>query len=545
MIRHIINSTLLSLISLIALTARAEGNSMEYLEKQFPKLTSLFREELEKASTHYIIAVDVSGSMVKYDNLVTPMLQAFAMALPDGEQVSIIPFGTDAKENTPGLCNKMESDAQRQILSNSLSTLYINPSYTSQFKQHTDINKAILAINKAILNNKNVDMNVVIIITDFLNDLPGQGEVKLTKENIETLSNDFNNLTDDTYTRVVAMRLPKAGSGIGYCLDQLQDQVFNNQNELRRFESVDAINNPATIKVWFDQLTREIMTHKLRGVVQHHNVQKIAPSLSAKTDIDGNILATFKWEPNKLYKGIRINKTTTAPGSQFHVVCDTTDLITINQDTTIVLGQIKHANWGFHDFDENLLVDISLPTDFDDELQTLSIKKPLADTSVPQKRWIWTFILSFLTTIILAALIFLYICAVMKAVARNARERIRGRVLITDEYGDAIGDQINVQCAPSRALNIGSNGTNGCRVDDAEWNITLTKVKSNPLLFWTKPRFRWEGRGNGQAKVINRRKNRSGYIGRYGNTPKQVNLDCFDSDGNQTNTVKITLSSDN
>lgn len=150
MINHLLRTILFCFACLASFMALAQNSSMEYLEKQFPKLTSLFREELENTATHYIIAVDVSGSMVKYNNLVTPMLQAFAMALPDGEQVSVIPFGTDAKENTPGLCNKMESDAQRQILCNALSSLYINDSYTPEFKRNTDIHKAVSAINKAI-----------------------------------------------------------------------------------------------------------------------------------------------------------------------------------------------------------------------------------------------------------------------------------------------------------------------------------------------------------------------------------------------------------
>lgn len=388
-------------------------------------------------------------------------------------------------------------------------------------------------------------MNVVIIITDFLNDLPGKGEVKLSKENIETLSNDFNNLTDDTYTRVVAMRLPKAGTGAGYSLDQLQEGVFNVQTPLRRFESVDAINDEATIQIWFDQLTREIMTDKLRGVIRLYNEREICPSLTAETDINGNVTANFDWKPNKLYTALQLGKTTTLPGSEFYIDCDTASTITIDGKAPVKLGQIKHGKWGFHNFDEDLNVNLELPTDFDDELQTLSIQKPFSDTTVHQNRWIWVFILSFLTTCILAALLIIYIVAVLKAINRNRRERIKGRILITNEYGEAIGEPIKVACAPGKSLNIGASGTNGCNVPGAEWNISLTKVKSNPFLFWRKPKFRWEGRGPGQSKVINSKKNRSGNIGRYGTCSKQVNLDCYDSNGNQTNTVKITLSSDN
>lgn len=546
MINRIARTIFYVFFCLACFVAQAQSNSsMAYLEKQFPKLTNLFREELENSSTHYIIAVDVSGSMVKYDNLVTPMLQAFAMALPDGEQVSIIPFGADAKENTPGLCNKIESDTQREILSQTLSTLYTNSSYTSEFKAHTDINKAVAAVNKAILNNKNVDMNVVVIITDFLNDIPGEREIKLSQDNIDALSKDFNNLTDNTYTRVVAMRLPKAGSDKGYCLDQLQSGVFNKQNSLRRFETVDAINDPTTISTWFEQLTRDIMTDKLRGVIRLYNAREIQPSLEAETDIDGNITAEIKWQPNKMYTSLQLGDVSTLPGSDFYFDSKIEEPITITGETKIDLGQIKHPKWGFHDFDEDLKINLNLPTDFDNELQTLSIEKPFSDTTVYQNRTIWVFIFSLLTTFIIAVLIILYVFAVLKAIARNARERIKGRIMITDQYGIAVGDQIRVKCTPGKTLTIGGSGTNGCNVPGAEWNITLSKVKPNPLFFWNKPKFRWEGRGTDGAKVVNRRNNKSGYIGRYGKLPKQVNLDCYNSAGEQTNTVKITLSADN
>lgn len=528
----------------LAATAQTKS-SMDYLEEQFPKLTNLFRQELENTSTHYIIAVDVSGSMVKYDGLVTPMLQAFAAALPDGEQVSIIPFGTEAKENTPGLCNKIESDVQRQILSQTLATLYTNPSYTREFKSHTDINKAVTAVNKAILNNKNVDMNVVVIITDFLNDLAGTGEIQLEKKDIETLSKDFNNLTDDTYTRIVAMRLPKAGSGKGYCLDQLQQGVFNRQNSLRRFESVDAINDPTTISIWFDQLTRDIMTDKLRGVIRLYNEREIRPTFVAETDIDGNVTADISWTPNKMYTSLELGEVSTQPGSEFYIDSDIDTPVTISENAHVELGKIKHAKWGFHDFDEDLKINLNLPTDFDGELQTLSIEKPFSDTTVYQNRKIWVFIFSFLTTCILAVLLALYIISVFKAITRNARERIKGRIMITDGYGEPMGDQVRVKCSPGKSLTIGGSGSNVCNVPGAEWNITLSKVKSNPLLFWGKPKFRWEGRGTDGAKVIKLPNKKSGFIGRYGKLPKSVTLECYDSTGTKTNSVKITLSAEN
>ncbi len=90
-------NTILIIVMLAALSPSiilAQSNPLSYLERTFPKLTNLYKDELKQCRTHYIFAIDVSGSMVKYDEVVTPALQAFAQALPVGEQVSIIPFGT-------------------------------------------------------------------------------------------------------------------------------------------------------------------------------------------------------------------------------------------------------------------------------------------------------------------------------------------------------------------------------------------------------------------------------------------------------------------
>ena len=133
-----LKSTIVSILMALPLVVCAQqngstSNTLSYLKQTFPKLTNLYEKELSNCHTHYIFAVDVSGSMVKYNEIVTPALQAFAQALPLGEQVSIIPFGTDAKENTPGLCTKIQGDAQKQTLITSLATLYVNDGYSPEF----------------------------------------------------------------------------------------------------------------------------------------------------------------------------------------------------------------------------------------------------------------------------------------------------------------------------------------------------------------------------------------------------------------------------
>ena len=546
MINRIKSALVAILLALPMLSYSQQGStltsSLDYLKKTFPKLTNLYSSELSNCHTHYIFAVDVSGSMVKYNEIVTPALQAFAKALPSGEQVSIIPFGADAKENTPGLCTKIQGDAQKQVLSTSLSTLYVNDGYSPEFRHNTDVRKAVEAVNKAILNNQEVQMNVVVIITDFLNDLPGIGEKKLISEDLEKLNHDFNNVTDNTYTRVVAMQLPKAGTGVGFCLDQLQESVFCNTSITRKFDVIQAIKDQAAISHWFEQLSREIMTEKLKAVIQLDNERNLRPSLKTKMDIDGNTIAEIHWTPNKLYRQIKIEATKTDPGSDY-VFNNNEKVWQVTQDTALVdlnLGKLVHKNYGLRKFNENLNIGLSLPTDYDEELKRLSIDKPLQATSDNQSGWLFTFLLPFWLTVAILVFLILYFILVIKAFFRNSSERFIGTVDFSDSRGRDIGDTITVKVNPSRTLLIGESGNSGCDLSGASWTIKVIKKKPSALLFWKRPSFEWSAK---DGFVRDGRNKKRGELGRYGksNTKSRIDIECGPDSDHITHNVKIRI----
>lgn len=511
---------LLSLIGIILIpfslysqtSAGNEGSSLAYLKSQFPQLTELYRPELERMNTHYIFAIDVSGSMKKYDSIVTPALKAFARALPKGEEVSVIPFGTEAKLNTPGLCVKIENEGTKQTLESALSNLYNNDGYDKSFKANTDVAKAIGAVNTTMRNNQDVKMNVVVVITDFLNDLPGQGEVKIHDGNLVQLQKDYENVTGDSYTRVVAMKLPPMGNGKGYCLDQLKEEVFNNTGQTRKFDVVDAISNQAAISHWFEQLSREIMTEKLRAVIQLDNEKNLRPSLKTEIDIDGNTKAEIHWTPNKLYREMRIDSTYTNEGSNF-IFVNNKEVWQNYPDTVlkdVKLGKLKHKSLGLHHYDEPLNIGLSLPTPYDAELQKLSIDKPIPETSETKNGWLWTFWISFGVCCAILVLLIIYLFFVIKAAKRNASEKFTGEVTLrTYPDGETVGTKPRIPITKQNAFHIGSGGDNGCAVQGAPWAIEVKKKTFNPFTL-KKPRFEWRlTKGDTKDK-------RSGTLNRYG-----------------------------
>jgi hypothetical protein len=479
--------------------------------------------------------------MTKYDSIVTPALQAFAMALPRGEQVSIIPFGTEAKQNTPGLCCKIESPQQCDVLAQSLLNLYKNPSYSAEFKRNTDINGAVEAVNKTLLNNQEVQMNVIVIITDFLNDLPNQGEVKISKQNLQKLNEEFTNVTDNKYTRVVAMQLPPAGSGKGFCLPQLQDSVFCNTDATHRFDIVPVIQNQGAIAHWFEQLSREIMTEKLKAVIQLDNARNLRPRLVTKIDINGNTTAEIHWAPNKLYRQLKIDTTKTESGSEY-IFKNNEKAFQVTSDSVlkdIKLGKLMHKNWGLRKFNENLELGLSLPTDYDDELKRLSIDKPLAAGLDNQYGWLWTFFLPFWLTVAILVMVIIYLFMVIKAIKRNQTERFTGTVDFYDSRGNDIGDTIRVSAKPSKTILVGNGGNYGCDLN-CDWQIKIKKKKSNPLLVWKRPAFEWRG---GSGSVRDGKKKKHGFLGRYHKkgTSAIVNLDCGSEPNTITHGVKIVI----
>lgn len=459
-------------------------SSMAYLQHQFPRLTNLYRPELEKMHTHYIFAIDVSGSMKKYDSIVTPALKAFSRSLPNGEQVTVIPFGTEAKPNVPGLEVKIAGDGTRQALETALSSLYVNEGYDPAFRANTDVAKAVGAVNHSMQTNQDMDMNVVVIITDFLNDLPNQGEVKIHPGKLVELNKDFENVTDGKHTRVVAMKLPPMGDMKGFSLDQLKEEVFGNTSTTRKFDVVDAISDQAAISHWFEQLAREIMTQKLKAVIEIDNERNLNPRFSTNIDINGNTTAEIHWKPNKLYTKIKIDSTYTDAGSNLYFK-NNKDVWQVTTDTVIKdikLGKLKHNNLGLHQYDENLNIGLSLPTEYDDELKKLSVDKPIPNTSSEQKGWLWTFWLSFGVAVTIVVLLLIYLFLVIKAWKRNLSEKFKGTVEIVPQGRNAARERrLEINVPSCTKFKIGNGGTNGCTVPNASWCIDVEKKTYNPF----------------------------------------------------------------
>lgn len=424
---------------------RAQDAGLAFVQKQYPQLSAMFQKELISEHATYTFAIDVSGTMKKYEPIVTPALKAFVDALPNGDYVRIIRFGTTAKGSENGHLGVV-SDKLKKDLHKAIDQLYTNSNDDKAFRAHTDVPAVMGAISSALFNSEN-KMNFVFILTDFRNDQTAVGERKITPADLEDIYEDLEPAATGKHGRVVALRLPVDITKPGYCLDQLRDNIFSKidlEYEMQDITSDDALSS------WFDELKKQIMVERLRSIVAEEN-KCAAIDFSTEIDIDGNVIANVTWQPNRLYASVKIDSSfvqdkrtandTIAPAkrkeysSNGFTFINNTEAFTETTNThltNIELGQIKHESWGFHGLNDDLALGVTLPTPYDEELHRLGIRKPIPDVAIPVEGLVFTFFLPFWLCATIIGLIILYIILVIRKAGKNAKAYITKTIKVTD-----------------------------------------------------------------------------------------------------------------
>lgn len=524
-------------VPIYAQAQSSKANSLAYLEQTFPKLTNLYRDELKKYPAHYIFAIDVSGTMNQYEDMVVNSIIPFFNALPNGDRVDVIPFGTEALPNLISYCGVIDDQIKTALCQN-IGRLYNDPSYPEGFKGYTDIEKSVAAIAKVMQNNREYRVNVIVILTDFRNDVKGStpSERKLSNDQLQKMNELIGAATNNTYTRSIALELPVDQSKPGYCLKELKSDVFPTGGS--GLEIVPMTNPGQMIGQWFEQLKREIMVTKLRAVIDLEN--RTEPIVLKTTiDIDGNVDAEIHWTPSKLYPTMRIDSTYLSKKDFYFI--NNKENYQETQDTNIKLnlGKIKNESIGFHNLQDSLNLGILLPTPYDEELTSLGIKKPLPNTQESIDKFIFTFPLPLWACCTIIALILAYLIWVLMAVRRNRNYYVNADI----SFYDAEDEKMGSSKKPNGIYNlkVGKGGGNSCGISDAEWQFEINRVRSNVLFPWLKPYFEWH-KTQGTVYSGKRKADSSGTLDK--NSNNTVRLTCCDKEGEKSHTVKIRMKED-
>jgi len=241
----------ISLLLIGLLVMSLFGNKMvaqtaiERLKADYPAIMEHYAKQLENQHADYIIAIDVSGTMNKHQNIVLPALNSFLNALPDGDYVSIIKFGTKAEEfGLSGVINQ----STRGSFQNTLSRVYDRD---PAFSQRTDLgamcNAVLAQMDRPGANN----LQYVFMFTDFINE-PGVGNTdwKTLQERVAALSKI-------NIIRAMAMQLPGANTGRDI---QLVRNVYPNLQTIN-------VDNSAQLNDWFEGQKAEITKVRLKDLI--------------------------------------------------------------------------------------------------------------------------------------------------------------------------------------------------------------------------------------------------------------------------------------
>ena len=471
--------------------AVAQDTGLEFVKKQYPQLSDMFKKELVSEHATYTFAIDVSGTMNKFSGIVIPALNSFVEALPNGDYVRIIRFGTTAKGSENGYLGTI-SENLKGDLKKAIGQLYTNTNDDKAFRAHTDIPAVMKEISSALQNSEN-NMNFVFILTDFRNDQISGGEHKITSKDLETIYYDLEPAATGKNGRIVALRLPVDVNATGYCLDQLKSAAFDKvalDYEMQDITSEDALSS------WFEELKKQIMVERLRTIVSAEN--KVA-DISFDTDIsiDGNVLANVQWKPNRLYASIQIDSSFiqdkrmegdssitvsrakyTKSGFTFKNNPEVFQETTTTELPELELGKIKNKKFFFHKLDDELDLGVKLPTPYDDELHRLGVRKPIPDVAMPVKKLLFTFFLPFWLCATIVGIILLYLLLVLRKVGKNSKWSVRKTITAKDIITNEVVDKWEGRIKDSKGVTLSKL---------SGMQLTYFKKSFSPFLLHKKP----------------------------------------------------------
>lgn len=455
---------------------------LSYLRTQCPKLTEMYQDELINCHAHYVIAVDVSLSMRKFEENVLPALKSFVQALPEGDKFTLIPFAGEPEDNRMGYDVEITNSTKSSMLQ-LLPSLYPQGAVPKGSPYlDTDIFKAQQSVMKSVQTNAQYEVNVIIFISDMMHCPNNNIDRQFTGDEVNSMSTLLKSAKNNSEVRLFTLQLPKSGQPEGYVLPKMKELYQDNWNA--KLEEVEVpANSGALIEQWFNKQKDMIMFTKLQAIIFKENQ---ANPIKAETviDIDGNVTANIEWTAGKLYPKITIDSTYVDEGSDFRLKC--------NQDYVkysavgelnvqeIELGKVKHSSWGFHKMADTLHFDVKLPVEYQNEVDKLLEGRPgpMANATEYKERLVWTFIFPLWLSCLIAAAILLYIILVIKTVAKNSKVAFSGKVVVTliDEEEDVVSKKVN----NLKNFSIGAGGSNGLAVPGS-WSVAVKKITPSPF----------------------------------------------------------------
>lgn len=450
---------------------KAQQQSFDALKADYPQLMKKFGKELEGQRADYIFAIDVSGTMNKYQETVVPALGEFFKSLQVGDYVSIIKFGSEAT-NEVGSAGKISPETISNLI-NYASHVYDKPTTAferEKYYNHTDLENMLRYLATDMKQIDRSKLKFVFIITDFLHD-PSMS--RIGKEDWDGVAKRFATEQAGNDIYVFCLQLPGSGRDL--------EKVRNVFPKSFNFNHV-PITNGNALSDWFTQRKNAILLDKFYAVIKH-KIQPDEFSIDPILDIDGNLDLGITWKSNPVYDKIRIDSvTTSAKGFEFRPKLPKS---TTEEEARLSAGKfdyqkVSFINPCFKRIKGDIITQASFDVPYEAEMKKLGFEAPKLQTSAPISRIVFCYPLPLWLCCIIIALIILYIILVIRAFVKNGSQfyLINGKFEVTLS-GEAITERKRAQ-----GLNMVDfgKGAGFLSVPDSNWHIKIEVKRYNPFL---------------------------------------------------------------
>lgn len=475
-------SSFLTLFFVLCLSAKGL-NPQEKLKHDFPKLTDRYGTQLGNQKAHYVFVLDISSSMLPYENIEKQNLLKFVDSVPDGDQITIIRMADEKHTDYVNMfkCITLEPNVRQD-----LRTMVQSPGF--QFLKNGDPRdgsdgfKTASLIVDAINTVGSNELTFIYLFTDFEY---WTHTYKYNKKGVNWQS--LVGKVPETYRRGMC----KFGIELATNSIKHPEAIFKPEMD-RIFGTIhyQPVTSAAVLSQWFGHIITNVMAYKLNASLKKE-WNSLIDTLSLETELCGDKMAARVIAPALDGKPL-ISKTDLLLSSTSIKAIPAEGLPIGNKDfvglvevdkaffpqSSCIGCQTDSIEVFFHsDYKDEIsrLQMICNEKDGDDYSMPLHKKYPLSQSTFS----VWASIIPLWVWIMIALVLLVILASILYTIW--GLKTTHSWIIRVKEDG------MNIKSpAPNftASFTVGKGGD--FPVPNANWQIRVNGKKFNPLLFWKK-----------------------------------------------------------
>lgn len=283
-------------------TVLGQGHDLQALENEYPQLMKRYGCRLENRTAHYIFAIDISSSMLEYEDVVRQSLATFVNAVPDGDQITLIAM---CDENNTNYINSIKCITINPTVKQSIIQTINSPQFRFLHSGNPNDGSDGYTMTRKVLEAMNVvnssDLTFVYLLTDF-EYWTHKYKYDKTKENWDELKS----LLTEKHRGMMC----KYGIELNYYKVSHPEAIFKSELD-NIFGQLDyqQANSAVILAQWFGHIINDIRAHKINAML-NTDWKEYLDSFNIVLQRDGQRLnALIDAQKSDLVSGIKITLT--------------------------------------------------------------------------------------------------------------------------------------------------------------------------------------------------------------------------------------------